>query len=350
MKFSQNDITFDSITPNEFENLCYDILVKYNYKNVIWRKGGADSGRDIEAYLLFENSISNIDTKWFIECKHYKKGVPPTELNSKITWADAENPDFLVFMVSSYITQGARDWLSKIASSKPYQIVCIEGDELKNRITKYPDLVEQYFSLNKYLKLFSDLKNYKVKYNINPSFEVLNEIIQNIDLTKLDLEDFGFILINFHNQHKLFEARNDHYGDFDKSIIDRITKYLISTIKNEDSLKSFEPYKNDYDELGGVGFFEEMYWLKESEDVEHMEHYQFQIYDLHLNHLQDRDNWKIGYYLIIIYESCLIELFKVEKTEIRVIKDFTPEKLNELSIRLPYEIQDYLDYEKYFEK
>ena len=118
MKYSKGDIKFESISPKSFENICYDLLVNYNFNKLIWRKGGADNGRDIEGSYLFNNSISNIETKWFFECKHYTKGVPPADLNSKIAWADAENPRYLVFFISSYITTGARTWLEKISSSK----------------------------------------------------------------------------------------------------------------------------------------------------------------------------------------------------------------------------------------
>ena len=55
MKYTKDDIRFAQITPKEFENLCYDLLVKYDFHNLIWRTGGADSGRDIEACFLFKN-------------------------------------------------------------------------------------------------------------------------------------------------------------------------------------------------------------------------------------------------------------------------------------------------------
>lgn len=84
MKYRVEDIDFSKITPKEFENLCYDLLVKYNYYNLIWREGGADSGRDIEAKHRYISMLKQKDTVWFFECKHYSSGVPPVELMSKI--------------------------------------------------------------------------------------------------------------------------------------------------------------------------------------------------------------------------------------------------------------------------
>lgn len=135
MKYKIEDINFESITPHEFENLCYDLLVKYNFHALIWREGGADNGRDIEGSFSFSTMLRTKETKWFIECKHYKNnGVPPNELNSKIAWADAEQPDFLVFIVSSYLTNGARTWLEKMIPQKQYDISIIEGEDLKHRL------------------------------------------------------------------------------------------------------------------------------------------------------------------------------------------------------------------------
>ena len=89
----------------------------------------------------------------------------------------------------------------------------------KERLLNYSDLVERYFSLNRYNQMLKDIKDYKSKFNINPSFEILREIIENIDLSKLDTDDLGFILLNFFGQYQYFETKNDYYDDFDNKII-----------------------------------------------------------------------------------------------------------------------------------
>ncbi|WP_291138895.1 restriction endonuclease [Flavobacterium sp. UBA7663] len=347
MKYKIEDISFEKISPKAFENLCYDLLVNYNFHNLIWRDGGGDNGRDIEANSNYSNPFTKIEQKWFFECKHYSAGVPPADLNSKIAWADAEQPNFLVFFISSYITTAARTWLEKISPQKNYKIILIEGPELKNRIVQYSDLVERYFSENHYEKLFKDIKDYKVKFNINPSYEVLKEIIENIDLDKLDIEDFGFIIFNFYDQYKAFEARNDHYGDFDGRIIMRVLAYLKKITIN-DKLTSFEEYKENYNELGGAGFLDEMYWLDDEEYEEEMENYDFQYYDLHLNHKKDQEFWNVGKYVFVIFEDSAFEIFKDKETEIRVLKEFNPEKLTNISLNLPNNIVE--NYKKYKEK
>lgn len=346
MKYKIEDINFAKISPKGFENLCYDLLVIYNFHNIIWRDGGSDNGRDIEANSNYSNPFNTVEQKWFFECKHYSAGVPPADLNSKIAWADAEQPDFLVVFVSSYITTAARIWLEKISSQKSYKILIIEGPEIKNRIIQYSDLVERYFSENNYEKLFKDIKDYKVKFNIQPSYEILKEIIDNIDLNKLGKEDLGFICLNFYDQYKAFESRNDYYGDFDGKIIIRVLEHLKNTIINN-TLKTFKEYKDNYDELVGIGFLDEIFWLDDYD--EEMQDYDFQYYVLHLNHKKEQEFWKTGKYVFIMYKDVAFEIFYDNETEIRIIKDFNFKKIPLASINLPDNIVEiYTEYKKKF--
>jgi hypothetical protein len=351
MKFQIEDIDYSKITPHEFENLCYDLLVKYNYRNLIWREGGADNGRDIEATMSFSTMILEKETKWFFECKHYTSGgVPPNDLSSKIAWADAEQPDYLILFISSYLTNNARTWLDKIKSQKTYAISVLEGEELKNRILKYPELVERYFSLNRYEKLLKDIIDYKTKFRINPSYDFLVEIIDNVDLSRLTKEEIAFLLINYYSQFASFEGRNEYHGDFSGNEPDRILKYIKKNEENE-LLASFEPYYNDYDYLGGTGFMSEMEWLDDEEFVYDMKDYNFQCSDFHLNHLQAQDKWKIGYYLFVIFEDIGIEVFQSDKTEIRIIKDLGKPISKLLSIKLDKEFdKKYKRYCDWFKK
>lgn len=353
MKYNKEDIKFEEISPQEFENLCYDLLVKYNFHNLVWRQGGADSGRDIEGCNNFTNPILNKEIKWFFECKRYTKGISPEELQSKIAWADAEQPQFLTFFITSYLTKDARTWLDKIHTQKSYEIVLIEGEEIKERLLNYPDIIERYFSLNRYEKMLKDIKDYQIKFNIFPSIEILQEIITNIDLEKLDLEDYSFILIGFYNQYEKNAILGKYWGEFDKQSINRVLDYLATIIINE-SLSSFESYKNKYDILGDSGLFNEMKWYKSEFKEESIDKCDFALYHLHLNYNEARENWKIGIYLLIIHQKVAFEIFKVEKSEIRIIRNFNPDKINDISIFADSEknnisVDEYKKYLKSFE-
>jgi len=52
MKFKEEDVNFDRLSPDDFEELCFDLLLRMGYKNLVWRQGGADQGRDIEGKYI----------------------------------------------------------------------------------------------------------------------------------------------------------------------------------------------------------------------------------------------------------------------------------------------------------
>ena len=49
--------------------------------------------------------------RWFVDCKHFKKGVPPKELQNLLAWAEADRPDYAVFAVSNFLSNPAKEYL-----------------------------------------------------------------------------------------------------------------------------------------------------------------------------------------------------------------------------------------------
>ena len=77
-------LSFEHLTPEQFEEFSYDLLNAIGFTNVVWRKGAgrgitaADSGRDLEAQLLKKDiDNSTYVERWFVECKHVKEAVSP---------------------------------------------------------------------------------------------------------------------------------------------------------------------------------------------------------------------------------------------------------------------------------
>ena len=79
-----DEFRFDHLSPTEFEEFCYDLLVALGASKISWRKGTglssspADGGRDIECeFLIPEVGGGHRVERWLVECKHQKTGVPP---------------------------------------------------------------------------------------------------------------------------------------------------------------------------------------------------------------------------------------------------------------------------------
>jgi hypothetical protein len=114
------------------------------FVNVDWRKGTplksspADSGRDIVAQQLREDvdETKHLET-WFVDCKHYSKAVPPTELQNLLSWAEAERPDVALFMISGFLSNPAKDYLEAYRRNNrpPFKIKYWEQTQLE-RMTK----------------------------------------------------------------------------------------------------------------------------------------------------------------------------------------------------------------------
>jgi len=118
-------IHFKNLTCVGFEEFCFELLRRVGFSNLDWRKGTpkdsspADSGKDIIAHQQREDvDGSRFSDVWFVDCKHYSKAVPPTELQNALAWAEAESPSVLLFIASGYFSNPAKEFLEKYKQSR----------------------------------------------------------------------------------------------------------------------------------------------------------------------------------------------------------------------------------------
>ena len=112
-------LSFEGLDPTEFEEFCFQLLSGLNgFSNVDWRKGTpkpaspSDRGRDIAAEVeqVDVDGSKHAET-WFIDCKHYEKGVPPASLQGLLAWAQAERPHVALVIASGFLSNPAKDYL-----------------------------------------------------------------------------------------------------------------------------------------------------------------------------------------------------------------------------------------------
>ena len=111
-------LTFAYINETKFEEFTFDLLHELKFVNIDWRKGTpkqsspADKGRDIVAQQIVKDvdDATTLQT-WFVDCKHFRRAVPPTELQKLLTWAEAERPDVALFVVSGYLSNPSKDYV-----------------------------------------------------------------------------------------------------------------------------------------------------------------------------------------------------------------------------------------------
>lgn len=187
------EINFNLLSSTQFEELCFDLLMELGYRKLIWRQGGADSGRDIQGTReVSPLLVEPFEEVWFFECKRYEGGVPPEALHSKVVWADAERPKHLVFFVSSYITNNARTWLEKIGHDKPYRIHLIEGKQLQHLISRSRSLVTRYFASD-VQELMRQAHRAWIMHNLVPEPWLLRTLAETHNLSDYEPGQLAFL-------------------------------------------------------------------------------------------------------------------------------------------------------------
>jgi hypothetical protein len=143
----------DVLNETNFEELCFELLGELGFINIDWRKGTAlssspaDRGRDIVAQLERTDidGTKHLET-WFVDCKHYKRGVPPERLQSLLSWANAERPDVALVTASGFLSNPAKDYIRdyELNNKPPFRIKYWERPTLERIATGYEELIRRY--------------------------------------------------------------------------------------------------------------------------------------------------------------------------------------------------------------
>lgn len=185
-------IDFSNLDSTMFEELCFDILTKKGFTNISWRKGTgkksspADSGRDISATLLKkEFDGSEKLERYFFECKHYLEGVPPTAIESALSWASAERPDYLIIVSSNFLSNPCKDYIDdyKENNRPAFEIRTWENKVLEVFLSDMPDICAKWRIQSNGFNL-RYINKYHLAYVLKPKLntvEFLVDLLDNFD-------------------------------------------------------------------------------------------------------------------------------------------------------------------------
>lgn len=135
-----------SLTPEQFENLTFDLVSSLGLHNISWRTPGADGGRDIEADEI-ESDFSGlkVSKRWFIECKRYKGSVDWPTIYNKVAYADSLGAHYLLMCTPSKFTPAAITQVDNWNRGRRLlQIRLWPGHELERQLLGHPDIVSKY--------------------------------------------------------------------------------------------------------------------------------------------------------------------------------------------------------------
>lgn len=161
MKPPKQRLSFNKLSDTDFEQFCYDLLEDLGFVNLDWRKGTgkktspADSGRDIVAHLnRTDVDKSRRSERWFVDCKHYVKGVPAKELHNLLAWAEAERPDVALVVASNFLSNSAKDYIEayKRNNRPPFVIKVWERTNIESMTRGKRDLLQMHGVLKSYVR------------------------------------------------------------------------------------------------------------------------------------------------------------------------------------------------------
>ncbi len=149
----RKQFSLDNLDPVVFEKYCYDLLSEMGFFDIDWRKGtgegssSSDSGRDLECkYASTDPDGSIIIQKWYVECKHHKKGIPATAINNALTWSASGRPDVLLLIASNHFSNPTKDHLKEYRNENkpPFRIKTWERPELEKNSRNKLLLLKKY--------------------------------------------------------------------------------------------------------------------------------------------------------------------------------------------------------------
>lgn len=147
----------DDMDETEFEEFCFGLLRELGFVNLDWRKGTghasspSDSGRDIVAQWPREDiGDRQYHETWFVDCKHYKHGVPPAKVSGLLAWAEAERADVALIIASNYLSNPCKDFLKAYeTNNRPrFRIRYWERTDLQRMLEDHDKFVERYLRAN----------------------------------------------------------------------------------------------------------------------------------------------------------------------------------------------------------
>jgi len=133
-------IDWSTISPQDFEKLCGELLELGGFRNIEWHgRGGADRGRDLVATKEDEPlGGTRRSRKWIVQCKrHLGRPIAKDELASFFTAVREHKPKAVLVIVTATLTSAVRDWLIAVRDDYPFEIFVWEERDLEREIKRY---------------------------------------------------------------------------------------------------------------------------------------------------------------------------------------------------------------------
>lgn len=148
-KYKSKDVwkkLIHKLSPQEFQDLCYDILNNNNFKNVKPRGKGGDGGRDLEGEFSYDIAKERITQKCWFQCKRYDTTpLNYTDFNTEVQKAENRGIDRFIVISNKDMTSETKTEIEEWNKKNKCQISDWTGTLFLNMLFELPDICKTYF-------------------------------------------------------------------------------------------------------------------------------------------------------------------------------------------------------------
>ena len=137
-----------NLTPQQFEELCWDLVKTLGYVNPKWvGLGGSDKGKDIvaEKHDRIGTSLVVDIQKVAFQCKRYSTGISQQDISSSIDWCDIEGYDRLFILSNSHLTEPARTYVEDANKKKKVKTLDICEKSFQDLLFSNKPILQTFF-------------------------------------------------------------------------------------------------------------------------------------------------------------------------------------------------------------
>lgn len=172
-------IEWSSLSPEEFEHFCVELVDLLDLRNINWRKSGADGGADITAEYVLKFPEINKQRKefWVIQCKKHKRSISLSEnLRTTLDFAKENEAQCILFVTTSHFTLKAKRWFGLIEKDEKIRVLYLENFDLERLVFNHPERFSLFFEEKKSTHSISQLKIGDLK----PAIRILSILVKEI--------------------------------------------------------------------------------------------------------------------------------------------------------------------------
>lgn len=129
-----------ALSPAQFENLVFDLLVVRGLRNAAWRTPGADGGRDVEGDVFLTDPSGEIRVeRWYADAKRYQNTLDWPSVFAKLAYASNARADTLLIATTGLLSPNCRSEVSRHNSNRlgprirywdlPRLVALLDGDQ-----------------------------------------------------------------------------------------------------------------------------------------------------------------------------------------------------------------------------